>query len=268
MKNKLYLVKIGGSIITDINKKEVARNGVIDRLLKEIDSARRKAKIDVIIGHGGGSFPHFYAKKFKVNEGLKGSKNIIGGTLTEQAANALNMIVLDRAIKLGIPVFSFSPHSFAISRKRRIEKGFFGNIREALNRGFVPIVYGDVMIDSQMGFSIASTEEVFRAIAQKMKPDKIIIGTDVDGVFTADPKLDKKAKLIKMVTKENLSSILAMSGSSRKYDVTGGMKGKITGVYQISKDSKAMCQVVNATVPGRIYDAILGKKIISTVVKA
>ena len=90
---RLYLVKLGGSVITDIKRPNVARISVIDRLMKEVKRAQGKNKI--MLGHGAGSFGHVVAHKFKVNEGLKNQGSMRGAAITQLSASELHAIVME-----------------------------------------------------------------------------------------------------------------------------------------------------------------------------
>ncbi len=255
---RLYLVKLGGSVITDIKHPNIARTIVIDRLMSEVKRALKTN--DIILGHGAGSFGHVIAHKFKVIEGLRNRNSRRGAALTQFSASELHAIVMRRALKAGIPALSFSPSTGVISRKRRIISWDVKPIRKVLDYGFVPIGYGDLVIDEAQGVSVASTEEIIRHLAMKLKPDRIIVGTDVDGIFTADPKSDRNARLIKRVDSHNIKEVLKMVGGSKKIDVTGGMKGKLEHLYSISKETGTVCQIVNASRKGVLYSALTGEK--------
>ncbi|MEM3661930.1 MAG: hypothetical protein QXG73_03825, partial [Candidatus Micrarchaeaceae archaeon] len=68
--------------------------------------------------------------------------------------------------------------------------------------------------------------------------------------------------------KKNIKEALKAAGASLKIDVTGGMHSKLKFLYSISRKYGSTCQIVNATVPGRLRDALMGKPVISTIIKA
>lgn len=255
----LYLIKLGGSVITDISRQNTARTDVINRLFYEIRSASGECR--VVLGHGAGSFGHVIAHKFKVNEGINGSFGRRSAVETQFSASELHSIVMTRAVMEGIDALSFSPSTGVIAREGKIVSWDTSPISKALEFGFIPIVYGDLVIDSARGFSVASTEEVIRYLSTKLSPQKIIVGTDVDGVFTADPKSDKSAKLIPKITKDNISKVLDSVGGSSKVDVTGGMKSKLEYLFDISKSAGIPCQIINASTPGVLQKALEGEKV-------
>jgi isopentenyl phosphate kinase len=130
----------------------------------------------------------------------------------------------------------------------------------ALANGFIPVVYGDVVMDSKQGISIASTEEVLRFISTVMPPSKVVLATDVNGIYDKDPNKYHDAKLIEIVNGSNIGQIIAGAGGAGKVDVTGGMKTKISILYEIVSGSDCVGHIVNANVVGAIKGVLLGDK--------
>jgi isopentenyl phosphate kinase len=257
---ELYMIKIGGGSITDQSKPRTAKRGEIARLLSEIYEAKKKKDFDVIIGHGSGSFGHVTAKEYRVNEGLVNDNSKKGAILTKVVASELNFIVIDEAIKLEIPIFPFFPSSFTLANGKKLDTGFVDHIKSAMNSGFIPLVHGDVVIDSKQGVVIASTEEVMRFISTKIQPNKIILATDVDGIYDKDPTKYNDAKMINTVTGSNINEVLSGTGEAHKIDVTGGMKAKISLIYEIVSRVNGVGYIVNATKPGVVSKALLEEK--------
>ncbi len=256
---ELYMIKIGGGSITDQAKPRTAKRGVISRLLKEIYDAKNEKGFDIIIGHGAGSFGHVTAKEYRVNEGLITRDSLRGASLTKAVANELNSIVVDEALKLGMPAFPFSAASFGLAHGKRLSSGFVEQIKAALASGFIPIVYGDVVMDSKQGVSIASTEEVLRFISTFLQPRKVVLATDVDGIYDKDPNKYGDAKLVTLVDNSNVEQIISSAGGAGKVDVTGGMKTKISTLYEIVKNSgNCTGYIANAQKPGIIGHILSG----------
>lgn len=258
-------IKLGGSVITDINKPYFARIGRIRSLIEEIKSAKN---LRIIIGHGGGSFPHVPAHKYNVDKGFINAKSRFGATLTQRSAADLNAIIINEMIKKGMTAFTFPPSAGVIAENRTIKSWNLKPLQMALEKGFIPVTYGDLVLDKRQGVCIASTEEVFRYMAHVMKPKLIAIGTDVDGVFDSDPKVNKNAKIIKSINSKNIEKMSADSGKLRKFNVTGGMASKIKLLYKISRDTGAKCVIFNATVEGRLSEVLNRKTTNFTLIDA
>lgn len=257
MESELYFIKLGGSVITDTSKPSTHRQDQIERLLGEIKKAKLSKGFGLVIGHGGGSFGHIIAKEHMLHEGLKGKEGAKGHVKTHAAMRQLNTIVVDAATDLELNPYPFAPSSFAHSHDRKIVGGNLEGIKIAINNGFVPIVHGDVMFDGKQGVSIASTEEVFRFLSTGIRPDKIIIGTDMDGVFDRDPSANSDAKLVPLIDASNIDAILLGVGGARKVDVTGGMKTKLELLYEMVKRTGAIGYIVNAGKPGVIEKLLI-----------
>lgn len=258
-KKQLYFLKIGGSIITEVNRPRVARKAIMRRIFIEIKQAIGRGNFDLIIGHGGGSFPHVTADRYKVNEGIINASSRKGAALTALVARELDSIFVNEGLRLGLDLFPFSPSSFGIWDGKAAKSGTVEPIREALRRGMLPVIYGDVVINMDKGVSIASTERVFELLAKKLKPDKIIIATDVDGVFDKDPKKFREAKLIRSINSGNISHVLKLAGHSNKVDVTGGMHTKLAVIYRLVSNARAQGIITNGLKKNRIRDALLGR---------
>ncbi|MEM3482807.1 MAG: isopentenyl phosphate kinase [Candidatus Micrarchaeaceae archaeon] len=248
----IYFLKLGGSVITDKSKPYTERVNTIRRIFKEIKQARSESSFDLLIGHGGGSYPHTPAHKYKVNEGLIYKFSRKGASITHLAAQDLNRIVVSEGIKLGIDAFSFVPSSFALWHNGAAKSGYVAHIKEAMSRGFVPIVYGDAVIDEYKGVTIASTESVFEFLAKELNPARIILATDVDGVLDKDPITNKDAQLIHEINSRNINSVLRSAGASHTVDVTGGMFSKLKILYGIVRRTGTIGIIANGNRPGMI----------------
>lgn len=262
---ELVLMKIGGSLITDKTKPFSANQEVIKRIAEEISEARREKKIKLLIGHGGGSFGHVHAKAFHTQKGIAES-NIAGMTVVHESMAKLNSIVVNALFEAGENAFSIQPSSCALARNNRIIAFEEKPIKKMLELGLLPVVYGDVVIDLNKGFCIASTEELFRFLSQKLVAKKIILVGLVDGVFTSDPNKFKDAKLIEEINKENFSEIKKYLTGSHGVDVTGGMLRKVELMLALAKKG-VETKIIGGTAPGRIKDALLGKKVVGTTIR-
>ncbi len=261
---KLILIKLGGSVITNKAKLDTPNIKNINRLFREIHTALNKQadkNIKIIIGHGSGSFGHFAANKYQVHKGLINKESLKGTSITQDSAARLHRIIFNQALLNKLNILSFSPSSAILSNNSKIISWNLKLMQNAINFGFIPLTYGDISIDLKTGVSIVSTEEVFRYIAYKLKPYKIIVTTDVDGV------LDNNKKLITNISKINFNSISKKVNKSKNIDVTGGMKSKLDYLYKISKEVGTVCEIINANNSNRLYNSILNKKTIGTKIK-
>jgi isopentenyl phosphate kinase len=234
MKNLIF-VKLGGSVITDKTKPYTVNFPVLRRLCREIVKARKdNKKLQIIVGHGGGSFPHTSAKKYKTHQGLINKKSVFGFSLVGNDAAKLNRIVVEEFLNLGENAFTVKPSCNAIAKNDRIITWNVKPIEHLLKIGVLPVTYGDVGIDVEKGCCILSTEEIFRYLAKKFTPRKIIF-VSKHAVCDSDPEKNPKAKIIKKITKENFEKIKKTLSGSHGVDVTGGMLKKVEKALEIAK---------------------------------
>ena len=255
---KLVLVKLGGSLITDKTKRECLRKRTLARLARELKNASKEVKL--IVGHGGGSFPHFPAKKYRVNEGIISKDSIKGFCFTHDAAARLNRLVVRAFLKAGINASSLQPSACMLCKDGKIIESYLAPIKEMLKHNIVPVPYGDAAVDLTKGITIISTEQVLAELALKLKAKRIVVAGIVPGVFTADPFKDKNAKLIPRITRENFSEIRKMLSGSHGVDVTGGMLSKVEEMLALA-DKGVKSQIVGAERPGVLKKALLGKHV-------
>lgn len=227
-RSSLVFLKLGGSLITDKRQAESPRLDVLERLSAEIADARRQnPALQLVIGHGSGSFGHVTARRYGTREGVRTPEQWQGFAITADAAARLNRIVAASLLKAGLPVWSISPGATLRCEDGRVMAGPEESVGLALERGLIPLVHGDVALDSVRGGTIASTEEIFDWMARSLSPQRIVLAGEVDGVFSADPLRFPNAEPVREITLTNLTGLRAGLGGSHGTDVTGGMAAKI-----------------------------------------
>jgi len=102
-------------------------------------------------------------------------------------------------------------------------------------------------------------------LCKQLRPEKVLMGTDVDGIFTADPKVNPKAELIEEINKGNLEEVLKRAGESKSVDVTGGMKGKLEKLAETLDGVPA--EIFNLITKGNLEKVLKGEDIRCTKVK-
>ena len=260
---KLILIKLGGSVITDKSKEYFVREENITRLVKEIKSALKLTKDKIIVGHGAGSFAHIPAKKYKTKEGIINKSSVFGASVTEEAAKMLNTIVVKKFISEKVPVYSFSPGTFLISDSKVYSKLYIDPIKKALEIGIVPIVYGDVVLDRKIGFTIFSTEKILGILAKELLKDykiEIIYVTDVDGVY------DENGNAIPKITNKNFTSLKKSIVGARNTDVTGGMLHKVEEALKLKKRTNIKTTIINGLKKNELKNAISGNGVRGTLI--
>ncbi len=255
----MIIIKLGGSVITNKTKENTFKTETMDKLAENI----KKANKQIIIVHGAGSFGHILAKEYELNQGYKRLEQIKGFSLTHEKVQTLNSLVLKSLQKNDINAVSISPHSILKLNNHEIKTINHNIFKEYLKKNFTPVTFGDVVLDNMLGFSICSGDLLVEVLSKYFKPEKVVFVIDEDGIFTANPKIDKKARLIQKTTLKELETL--STSNNNHADVTGGMAGKIQTIKKIvKKDIKTI--LVNGNKPDRLYNVLIGEKTISTTI--
>ena len=265
MRKKVVLIKLGGSLITQKSKPFTIRQEIIQNLARQIKEAiKERPDLSLVIGNGGGSFPHFPAVKYQLNEGIKNEKQKYGFCLVQDAAAQLNRIIVDSFLKEKIKAVSFNPSSSIICQKGKIETFYLDSLLGYLNLGLVPVLYGDIVFDKSMGSKILSTEVLLNFLALKLKQhgffvEKIIHNGVTKGVLDEDG-------VIKKITKRNFYQIEKFLKKTEGFDVTGGMRHKINEALEIAK-YRIRTLIINGGEGEILKKAILGEQVEGTIIE-
>jgi len=194
------------------------------------------------------------------------------------AGERISMALLAMAIKnLGHEAQSFTGSQAgvitdSVHNKARIIDVTPGRIRTALDEGNIAIVAGfqgvsqDKKDITTLGRGGSDTTAV--ALAAALNAEVCEIYTDVDGVFTADPRVVKKARKIDWISSEDMLE-LAASGSkvllhrcveyARRYDIPIHVRSSFSGlpgtwVSNEKPESQGDQQVEHAIISGVAHD--------------
>lgn len=250
-------LKLGGSLITEKTQPETARPQMIRRLAREIRAVREsQPDLQLLLGHGSGSFGHFAAQRTR----LLAQAGLDPMTYAEVAAAAarLNRIVADLCVEKGVPAVSLPPSASAVCKDGRLQYLTTMPIETLLAKGAVPLVYGDVALDEARGMAIVSTEDVFIYLASRLKPARIILAGEVEGVFTADPTRDPLARPIPEITPATFPAILEALSGSAGFDVTGGMLSKVRAMVELVESQPEIeVWIISGLEAGRVGHALV-----------
>lgn len=125
----------------------------------------------------------------------------------------------------------------------------FKNIRQAtdalLRRGVVPIVNeNDVVATAEI--KVGDNDRLSADVCHFLEADLLVILSDIDGLFTANPKSDPSAALIPIVHRVT-PEIEALAGGAGSLASTGGMITKITAARAVTESGSA-CVIANGFV--------------------
>ena len=210
----MNIIKLGGSVITNKSEYKSLDSDTLQRLVDELP------KEDFILVHGAGSFGHILAKKYDLTNGLKDNQK--GFAEVHRDVINLNSKVIDVLLQRGLNAISIPPNAFYMNGKTFS----FDLFDRYLKSGFIPVTFGDVVLDIEKGMSICSGDYLVLELAKHYSPDKVIFVSDVDGVYDKNPKIYEDAKLLKEYEDAKFEEAVD--------DVTGSLKAKV----EVMKDGK------------------------------
>ncbi len=221
----LCFVKLGGSLITEKEKPHTPRPQIIARLATEIASVRQtNPDLQILLGHGSGSFGHVPARKYGTRQGVHSDEGWRGFAEVWKEANQLNRLVMDALAEAGLPAISFPPSASVWTDGGQVRNWNLQPLQAALQAGLLPVVFGDVVFDDQRGGAILSTEDLFRHLAQKFRPARILLAGIEPGVWADYPAC---TRYLPEITPESFEDVRQSLGGSAAVDVTGGMLSKV-----------------------------------------
>ena len=262
----MIILKLGGSALTikDADKPTIDEIN-LDRIASEVASYNQ----DMIIVHGAGSFGHIHAKEYAIGDKIQSDADNInkirGMCLTQASVQLLNYKVISKLHQKNIPAVGIKPSAFIINKDKRIDECDVDLIKRYLDEGFVPVLYGDAVLDKNddIRYSILSGDQIITYLAKELKVDRVILSSDVDGIYTDNPKTNPDAELIDIVTKD---TTLTTTSNENQADVTGGMAGKISELLELAKYG-IQSQIINAQKEGNIRLAVSGKEVKGTIIR-
>ncbi len=130
-----------------------------------------------------------------------------------------------------------------------------------LEMGIIPVVNEN---DSVSYTEIESEERLFgdndmlsAVVAVLCKAKRLIILSDIDGLFDSDPRFNRSAKLLQRIDTID-ESIYSLAGGAGSRRGTGGMKTKLQAASMATAQGTDTV-IINGKNPSAIYDVIEGK---------
>ena len=107
--------------------------------------------------------------------------------------------------------------------------------------------------------AVGDNDTLGAIVASCARADLLVLMTDIDGLYTADPKSDPGAELIQTV-EELTPEILALAGDKGSDLATGGMVTKLHAA-EIALAAGVEMVICNGSAPGCLYDIVEGKPV-------
>ena len=122
----------------------------------------------------------------------------------------------------------------------------------------IPVVNENdsVATDEIEGANFGDNDMLSALVAKLVSADRLIIMTDIDGLFETNPRVDPYARLLKRVPEID-DEIKKMAGGTGSTRGTGGMSTKVAAA-EIATQSGIECCVINGSNPEILYELMDG----------
>ena len=223
--SKIIVIKIGSSLLIDENKK--IRKKWLTEFAKDIKVLIKNNKKVIIVSSGAIAMG---CKKLNLSKkNLKLDKSQAVASIGQiELMNLFSETFVRSKINISQILLTLEDTE---QRRRAINaKRTFDNLFQL---GFIPIVNeNDSIATSEIKYG--DNDRLASRVAQISSADSLILLSDVDGLYTQNPKIYKNAKLLKEIKTidKNIEKIATKSISEHG---TGGMKTKI--------DAAKICQL-------------------------
>ncbi len=138
----------------------------------------------------------------------------------------------------------------------------YHNIKTTMNRllelKVLPIINENDTVNTDE-ISVGDNDTLGAIVAVSMHADLLVLLSDIDGLYTADPHTDSSAKIIEEIT-EITPEIEVLGGGSQSGLGTGGMATKISAAKRcVARGTDVI--IANGSSPAVLYDILDGKKV-------
>ena len=135
---------------------------------------------------------------------------------------------------------------------------FTNTLNRLLELGAVPVINeNDTVATDEI--VIGDNDTLAAMVAESVEADLLVLLSDIDGLYTADPHADPTARLLPVVHRVD-DGIRALAGVSSTDQGTGGMVTKLRAA-EICLNCGCEMVIANGREPRLLYDIVEGKPV-------
>jgi glutamate 5-kinase len=215
---KRVVVKVGSSLLVDSDKGRLNR-AWLESLAADVAASRRRGQEVILVSSGAIALGRRHlglgTGKLKLEE--------------SQAAAAVGQIRLAHAYKELLDLHEITVAQVLLTlgdtEQRRRYLNARGTLNMLLSLGAVPVINeNDTVATAEIRYG--DNDRLAARVAQMVGADCLVLLSDIDGLYTANPHIDPDAQFIARVL-EITPAIEAMAGDSAGDMGSGGMQTKI-----------------------------------------
>lgn len=143
-------------------------------------------------------------------------------------------------------------------RDARRHGNFANTMLRLLEWGAIPVINeNDTVATDEI--AVGDNDTLSALVAVSVKADLLALLSDIDGLYTADPRREPDAKLIPEV-RALTPELLAAAGGSGSALGTGGMATKLAAA-RLCMEAGVDMVIMNGASPAALYDVIAGGRV-------
>ena len=136
-------------------------------------------------------------------------------------------------------------------------QNFQNTLTRLLEMGALPIINENDTVSTDEITSIGDNDTLAALVSHCIRADLLVLLSDIDGLYTANPHTHPNARLIPQVA-EITPDILALADGAGSALGTGGMSTKLRAARTVTADGADMV-IANGSHPELLYDIADGK---------
>ena len=140
-------------------------------------------------------------------------------------------------------------------------ENFSNTLNRLLELGALPIINENDTVATEE-LVIGDNDTLAAIVSQSIRADKLILLSDIDGLYTADPHTHPEAELIARISSID-ENVIALAGGSSGSLGTGGMVTKLQAA-KICLTCGCDMVITNGNRPETLYDIVDGKSVGTT----
>ncbi|MBI5038420.1 MAG: glutamate 5-kinase, partial [Nitrospirae bacterium] len=256
--NRVALIKNIKRIVIKIGSRVLASTG------EGINSRRMKRIVREIVGLHQRGYEIVIVSSGAIVAGMKelGLNRRPRAIPLKQAAASIGQSKVIQLYERLFREFRIKVAQVLLTREDIADRRRFLNSRNTLltlvSYGVVPVINeNDTVAVDEIRFG--DNDILSGLVTNLVDADLLIILSDIDGLFTADPAMDPRATLIPMVDEVD-RGIESIAGDSRTIEGTGGMSSKVETAKKVAEYGIPTI-IMNGHVPGLLEKALDGVEI-------
>lgn len=236
------VVKIGSALLVDEDAHQI-RQGWLDVLADDISVLHKRGMAVVVVSSGA-------IAAGREHLGLAGRPLRLE---EKQAAAATGQLRLAHAYQEALARHGITVAQVLLTTDDTEDRRRHLNARSTLDTllglGAVPVINeNDTVATTEIRFG--DNDRLAARVAQMISADTLVLLSDIDGLYTADPKKDPTAQFVDWVP-EITTDILNMAGAALPGYSSGGMVTKLVAA-QIATGAGCRMAIAKGKVPGAL----------------